>query len=221
MPGAEASVALVHVSAAVAALGAAYAGLDRSGAGRISESVYQEAKKLAKELMQSLGLTNHRTQDVLKSKKWGRLGVLCPISVICVVADDPLHVDRLHRAVHWAYRQWHIPLYRYFQRRTDRMVAGILALIAFCCFFLAAASLLWTIPVLNNLNVVRGAYFAMLAIAAFLIAQAIISSRVSEQRTIKRCEFLFDLIKRRLVDVLTSAEATVQAFETDNLSKPR
>lgn len=221
MPGVESLVAILHASAAVGAFGAAYAGFDRGSIGQQATAAeFQAAKKVAKDLMQSLGLENHRAHNVMASKKWRRITILYPASVICIVADDPLRVTWWHKLLQCLYRQIHIPCYRYFRRHGHKLVAGLISLFAFTIFFIVTGMMIWDETAPTNYVLIHWLFYILVSCAIFLLLQGLLSAVISEARAIRHCHLLYGVVQERLVGLLADAEDTIKEFGSNDQNPP-
>src|SRR5437016_1931827 len=117
----EGASALLHLSAAVAVLTTAFAGLDHTYEGRgLLEDDLKTARRTAMDMRNRLADSGRDAIDVTGWFKWGQirrtLGLIFPSRVICVIAQEKVpRLPVLLQWIHCIYRLWHIPLLNYFQ----------------------------------------------------------------------------------------------------------
>lgn len=205
----ESLIALLHVTALVGALSAAYAGIDRRHVETEKAEFHKQAKRLAIEILQSLGVMDLSMQDVMKSNRWRRIRIILPVYVICVVADKKLPATYVQSVLRWFYRQKCIPLYLFYRAQRDRVVAGVMSFVSFSLFFLISGALVWRNSVIMNDTFMHIVFLLMITFAALLVGLGMTSRQLNEQRTIQECQRLSSLVNKRLEKLLTFAQGII------------
>jgi hypothetical protein len=219
MPPEVGLIALMHVSAVVGVLAAAYVGIDRSRGGRLpNDGAYEEAHRIANELVLKLGL-NNENGHVMKSRKWGYVRIIYPAGVICVVARRHLRLGWLHGPLHFLYRQTQIPFFEFFRRRLDIWITIPIALVSLTIFFFAGGALIWKCVSCEGALLIERAYILMAFFATWIVLQSLLGLLINEERVKVRCVSLNGVVNRRLETVRIEAERTVAEFKSDKTDK--
>lgn len=206
-------LALLHMSAVVGALAAAYVGLDRSRGGHTpNEGAYEAARGIAKELLQQLGIGSAGSKNVMRSRKWGKLSIFFPTYVICIVARESLNLGVFHEILHFIYRQYHIPFFCYFRRRVDICVTVGIAIGSLSLFFLLAGVLIWRKVAFEDAHFLKPSFVVLFGVATWLLVQGLLSLLATEKRVTNKCNSLHLVITRRLKRRRDDAQKTLDEF---------
>jgi hypothetical protein len=214
-------VALLHVSAVVGVMTAAYVGFDHSREGRSpNDEAYKASEEIAKKLVLKLGLNNTPNKTAMQSKKWGKVKIIYPTAVICIVAKHKIRLGYFHRAIHLIYRQFHIPFYAFFRNRLDYWAAGIFAVISLGMFFTFASAIVWNIQTFQNITLDKACFFILLGIGCWIVIQGLCSLLSTTKRVNAKCERLDSVVGKRLTKVLSDAEQTIAEFKPETAQQP-
>lgn len=205
----EGIVALIHLSAVVAAITIVSAKMDRLHDGGVDafQDGLAAAKPTAEQIRLKLGLDKPLPQG-----KW-RLPTLFPAHVICLVADKRLALGTFQRFLHFFYRQFHIPMLVYFRKPLHKWLIGIIATTSVLLFFALVAATLWDFGWIEDRQILKAAFFILTTFAVYIFTTSILSSRLSTKRLETKCEKLAATIDKRNNARLAKAFATVKAFE--------
>lgn len=208
----EALVALIHLSAVVAAIAIVSAKMDRThdGGPEPPEDGLVAAQPMAREIVLKLGITKPLSE--LSRGKWG-LKTIFPAGVICRVADTPIKFGVIRGFLHFFYRQVHIPFLSYFRSRLHRLVVCTIALLSVGAFLAFVAATLWEFGWAESEDVLRVSYFVLVAFAFWIFITNLISPRLSRTRLETKCKNLHRAIDTRFARRLEKAAKTVEAFD--------
>lgn len=193
----EAVITLLHVSALVGALGAAYAGLDRGSGGKTLSAIFPEAQVIAASIVNTLGIAPD-VENLMDMGPFGRVKIVYPAAVIFVIAANRCPLGAIHKVWHWFYRLPILLIFQYFRNRLDRIAAGLVATGAFALFFYLAHAIIFQNESVESYPFLRNWYWIEVGLVSFLIGQALLSWWDAQAYVIAQSHKLEDLVKERL-----------------------
>jgi len=136
--------ALLHISTIVTVVMLAFLGVDSA---HLDTPNYTDgmrpARDKAKNILLRLGLSGRVPVKIVGAGWWFRLKTTFFAAVICVVADDPIHLQWVLHCFHFCHRQRHIPLFKYFKRSDHQLNVAMAAGFSMLVMFSSAGAIVW------------------------------------------------------------------------------
>jgi hypothetical protein len=155
----EGVIALLHV------MMLAYVKIDKLYEGPdLFEEGLVKITAIAREIVLQNGLNG---LPVNRRDIW-RITIVFPACVICLIAGQPREIGRVMGLLHYCYRQVHIPLFFYFQRRWHIFVGTVMATISITLFFGLAYILIWEINPPDP-AVIKAGFWTMVGFILWLV----------------------------------------------------